>query len=284
MPSLKFVDTQNVAIGGRADNYWKTQKKFSDVFAKLRKPSKVLPKELSNGKITDQQILLQYFELVGFEYGNWLNNNERFNFLLGSVIALLDISDITGIKKLGFRKVSLAFGARGKSSAAAHFEPGTFAINLTKEYGVNALAHEYGHALDFFFGTYIDQDRSNRSLSGGMTAASVTAKANLARKGSLRYLMIDLLHTIVYTKNGELSPYYRRLKRESMGAYYIASTEIFARTFEQYVQYTLKQKGVVNRYLAKSKYDLWMYLTPAEFKSVIPKMKVLIKAMALKAK
>ena len=279
--SFKYVDTQNVALGGRADTYWKTQKHLKDVFSKLRKPAKVLPMALRDGRIADQQVLLQYFDLVGFEYGNWLNNNYRYNFLMGAVISLLDIMDVTGIRNPGFKKISLAFGARGKGKAAAHFEPGTYAINLTKEYGLSALAHEYGHALDYFFGTYIHQSTHDRSLSGGaQTAFSVVNKNRLSRKGTLRYLMKDLLKTIVLDENGAPSRYYSRCKSFAMGTYWESATEIFARTFEQYIQIELAKKNVVNKFLSQKKYEREVYLTPKELKPVIPKMKVLIHKMA----
>ena len=285
MLSLKLVDTQNVAIGGRADAWWKKNyHKLDAKFLRFRRPPFIFPKELNDGKITDQQRVLQYFDLKGFEYGNWLNNNERYNFLIGCVYSLLDLEKVIGIKKIGFKKISIAFGARGRKGAAAHFETNTFAINLTKEYGVNSLAHEYGHALDCFFGTFIDQDKDFRYLSGGKSPGSIQGKKIVARKNTLRYYMQDLLHVIAYDENGALSDYYKRLKKNSIGGYWIASTEIFARTFEQYIQYQLQQKGIVNAYLAKKKYENWMYLKPSEFKAVLSKMKRLINAMAKAAK
>jgi len=49
-------------------------------------------------------------------------------------------------------KLSLAFGARGKGTAAAHYEPSRVVINLTKTQGAGSLAHEWFHALDNYFG------------------------------------------------------------------------------------------------------------------------------------
>ena len=49
--------------------------------------------------------------------------------------------------------LAIAFGARGKGGALAHFEPGRNVINLTKIKGAGSLAHEWGHALDYFLGT-----------------------------------------------------------------------------------------------------------------------------------
>lgn len=289
MPSLKIVDTQNVAIGGRSDIFWRRNKHFTHTFLKLRKPQRPIPKALDGANILDQQKVLQYFDLSGFEYGNWLSNDQRYNFLIGCVVSLLDLQDLIGIKNLGFKQYSIAFGARGrggKSSAAAHFEPARHAINLTKEYGLEALAHEYGHLLDHFYGNYIDQDRNSQYLSYGRLSGASLKNIKGLRKGSLRYQMHDLLTSIVFEngKEGQVSSYYSQLSRHSKSEYFTRATEIFARTFEQWVSYKLKQKGVVNMYLAQPKYENWMYLSPALFKKILPKMNSLIKTMSSKTK
>jgi len=287
MPSLKIVDTQNVAIGGRSDVFWRRNKHFTQAFLKLRKPQRSIPKALDGANILDQQKVLQHFDLSGFEYGNWLSNNQRYNFLIGCMVSLLDLQDLIGIKKLGFKKYSIAFGARGRGgrgSAAAHFEPSRHAINLTKDYGLEALAHEYGHLIDHFFGNYIDQDRNSQYLSYGRNSGASLKNIKGLRKGSLRYLMHDLLTTIVFEngKDGSETAYYAQLTMQAKSDYFTRSTEIFARVFEQWISYRLKQKGVVNVYLAQPKYENWMYLSPALFKKALPKMNALIKAMAAK--
>ena len=289
MPSLKIVDTQNIAIGGRSDIFWRRNKHFTNTFLKLRRPQRSIPKQLEGANILDQQKVLQYFDLTGFEYGNWLSNNDRYNFLIGCVVSLLDLQDLIGIKKLGYKHYSIAFGARGRGgrgSAAAHFEPLRHAVNLTKDYGLEALAHEYGHLLDHFFGNYIDQDKNSQYLSYGRLSGASLKNIKGLRKASLRYQMHDLLTSIVFKngKDGQVSDYYQRLLKESRSDYFTASTEIFARVFEQWISYKLKQKKVVNIYLAQSKYENWMYLSPTMFKKILPKMNALIKAMAQKAK
>lgn len=49
-------------------------------------------------------------------------------------------------------KLAIAFGARGKGKALAHYEPARVVINLTKMKGAGSLAHEWGHAFDDFLG------------------------------------------------------------------------------------------------------------------------------------
>lgn len=48
--------------------------------------------------------------------------------------------------------LAIAFGARGRGRANAHFELARNVINLTKMSGAGSLAHEWGHAFDFKVG------------------------------------------------------------------------------------------------------------------------------------
>lgn len=45
-------------------------------------------------------------------------------------------------------RLGIALGARGSGKAAAHYESGRHAINITKVRGGGSYAHEWGHALD----------------------------------------------------------------------------------------------------------------------------------------
>ncbi|MEK9231620.1 hypothetical protein, partial [Escherichia coli] len=74
--------------------------------------------------------------------------------------SLMDMADVLKVpaKALSLNgRLGLAFGARGKggkNAAAAHYEPGQVAINLTKGNGAGSLAHEWFHALDNYFGQH----------------------------------------------------------------------------------------------------------------------------------
>ncbi|MGB5835284.1 MAG: LPD1 domain-containing protein, partial [Thiohalocapsa sp.] len=68
--------------------------------------------------------------------------------------SLLDLAEILDIPPRAISlngTLGLAFGARGHGWAAAHYEPGTVVINLTKTKGAGSLAHEWFHALDNYF-------------------------------------------------------------------------------------------------------------------------------------
>lgn len=84
--------------------------------------------------------------------------SDRADHFVALVQALKHLSEITGTKNLGYGgKLSIAFGARGRSKALAHYEALMQVINLTKEKGGHSFAHEYGHAIDFMSGAYFSK-------------------------------------------------------------------------------------------------------------------------------
>lgn len=114
-------------------------------------------KRLKNGKdislkkdVTPDDILTA-FGFRGGEFGNWLNDETRQENLNHAYEAFTDLAIALGISasKIAFDgRLSIAFGARGRGSASAHYEPMREVINLTKFSGAGCLAHEFGHALD----------------------------------------------------------------------------------------------------------------------------------------
>lgn len=113
------------------------------------------------------------FGFRGIEFGNWLASDERQTSVNLAYEALHDLANVLGIPPRALSlggQLGLAFGARGSGRAAAHYEPGKLVINLTKMSGAGTLAHEWGHALDHYFGT-LDTDAGTRGApvyaSGG---------------------------------------------------------------------------------------------------------------------
>ena len=104
-------------------------------------------------KINSSKELEQLFGFRGIQSGNWvLKDRSSAEFhMQATAEAMTDMSDILGIepKYLGLNgNLALAFGARGKGGALAHYEPGSKTINITKMKGGGSLGHEYFHALD----------------------------------------------------------------------------------------------------------------------------------------
>lgn len=128
-------------------------------------------KDIRGGRDVKPEDFLTDFGFRGVEFGNWVANDERQKAVNLAYEGLHDLADTLGIPaetlSLG-GQLGLAFGARGKGSALAHYEPGKLVINLTKLKGAGALAHEWGHALDHYFGT-LDMDTGTRGAPKGVS-------------------------------------------------------------------------------------------------------------------
>ena len=282
----KIVDTNSrkTAPGGRVNLYW-SNTQIGIYYKSLRRTSKYsLPKALTPP--VDANVISDYFNISGLEFGNWTSQEDRLNFLGSIALSLTDLYRITGIKNIGLdKKIGIAYGARGRGgAAAAHFEPGTFMINLTKEWGAGSFAHEYGHALDYFFGLFIEPDKIRTSLTGGASIAKPTkAELKELKPGSMRYNAVKIIYDLTW--DGVKKTRSRiRLEDKFSGDYWFRRTEIFARAFEQYVHYKLIEKGIINRYLNKSKYEAESYIYPVEFKKVVPLFDRLLKQIAIESK
>ncbi|EHX9130148.1 hypothetical protein K3673_005350, partial [Escherichia coli] len=109
------------------------------------------------------------FGFRGVQFGNYVEGPRRQADLNRAYDSLHDLADVLNVptKALSLNgRLGLAFGARGKGKAAAHYEPGEVAINLTKGNGPGALAHEWFHSLDNYFGRY-DVSTDGKITSGG---------------------------------------------------------------------------------------------------------------------
>jgi hypothetical protein len=95
--------------------------------------------------------MVKHFGFRGVEFGHWVDDDSGKFHLQKASEAFHDLADILGLsdKDVSFNgKLAMAFGARGKGGSLAHYEPMKKVINLTKEGGSGALAHEWAHALD----------------------------------------------------------------------------------------------------------------------------------------
>lgn len=115
--------------------------------------------ELRNGHTIVGNDMLEKFGFLGGEFGNWLNDNDRQTNLNMSYDAFADLSKALNISAKDISlggKLNIAYGARGHSSAMAHYEPLYNVINLTKMKGAGSLAHEWFHAIDSYLGTELE--------------------------------------------------------------------------------------------------------------------------------
>ena len=131
----------------------------------LEEITRIGMKDYRDGKDITPDDMLETFGFRGGEFGNWLNAEERQQFLNVSYDSLMDLSEITGISPKALSlggELSIAFGARGRQGAKAHFEPTKNVINLTKMNGAGSLAHEWAHAFDNYFGMMDAKSVRNR--------------------------------------------------------------------------------------------------------------------------
>ena len=259
----KIVDTStSISKAGRADLYARSHSQ------KKQKHTSTVSNPKSTGEIDVVDIMTRY-NLKGFEFGNWMSNDDRYDNLVATESSLVRLGWIFNSQNIGFNQmIGIAFGARGVGRALAHYEPQFNMINLTKEKGAGCLAHEYGHAIDYNFGRYIDQHKTYSSLSGGIASGRKPLIDNVG--SSLRALV------------NEIVDYPFTLERVNWEGYWAERTEVFARMFEEYVAYRISTTSSRNTYLARS-FESYQksskYLTAAEFKPLIPKFNALVKLM-----
>jgi hypothetical protein len=128
-------------------------KKDPDVPPRLDNITRVGMKDHRGGKDIDTDAFTSAFGFSGLEFGEWVNQIERQQNLNLAYDSLYDLSSITGIDANIVSvagKLGLAIGSRGSKNtrAAAHFEPTSNVINLTKTNGNGTVGHEWFHGLD----------------------------------------------------------------------------------------------------------------------------------------
>lgn len=255
-------------VGGRRDTAWNGKGGKMNVRRSLSHAT-------DQHSSVDLLKLQDKYNLKGFEFGNYTSNDDRHDFAIATETSLKDLMSVLGTRNIGVdRLVGIAFGARGMGGmVAAHYEPGYNMINLTKPHGVGALAHEYGHALDFNLGRYVDQHKFYSALSGGSSVAR-TLESNTG--GQLRYWTNKIVDAVKATDS------FKRLDKK--GSYWRERTEVFARTFEQYVCYVLKTKWLRNEFLTGG-WSVYIkepaYLKEADFMKILPDMQQLMHEISL---
>ncbi|MDJ3787827.1 LPD5 domain-containing protein [Salmonella enterica] len=219
------------------------------------------------------------FGFRGVQFGNYVEGPRRQSDLNRAYDSLMDMSDVLKVpaKALSLNgRLGLAFGARGKggkNAAAAHYEPGQVAINLTKGNGAGSLAHEWFHALDNYFGQH-DVARDSDVASGDrfMTARDTRGSLYQPEAYPVREEVYDAFMGVVKAVNNS------GMRRRSLllddvrsKPYWSTYVEMSARAFERYVQDKAKAAGVENDYLVNIRKaddhgtpDTYAYPTNAE--------------------
>jgi hypothetical protein len=297
----KLVDTDRDNIkSSKSAEYW-SSRGFVEFYKKIsNKPPKL------DNKFFDQDPVLalqKTFNLKAIQFGNWENNETRFNYIFACISAFFDLDLLLNFKEnLGFGILTLSLGSRGSGKALAHFEPDKYIINLTrykradkyeKKYntrlpgdqeekteflflhtgGIGSLAHEYGHFLDSVGGSYFEPGSSygltfGREVSPKLSYDYIVAnKYNKAHK--LRYLTNEIIYYTCYSPDKrdnlfKYSDYYERLKKSQKNVYWFRHCELFARSWEVYITLLQKENKLQNIFLSKFKYHPDVYPTEKE--------------------
>ncbi|MEM0995699.1 MAG: LPD1 domain-containing protein [Bacteroidota bacterium] len=267
----RIVDT--AAVPNRAIERWWLKR--GQAIVKEWNKNPIVPKNL---RICDPAHVGKYFALRGFEFGNYVNQEERINYVAAVGVSLLHLCKAIRIHPLSIGAdggLTIGIGSRGipRSSGSYHHRYRVININRwgggarkvghcklkmktqTKRYlqefrekgGGGCLAHEVAHWMDNFAGVLLDVDdaESGVMLSGGLKA---TLNVCLNKYVMLREDFEQLFYKLYYKDNKHLTDFGKAMLKVKRG-YWRRREEVFARTFEVFVAMALKRKKVSNTFL-----------------------------------
>lgn len=244
-----FNDLMESSVVFEKEARTKAGKKRKSKFS-IPKLATIRQTDAVNFDITGQDYI-NVFGFSGGEFGNWLTDTERQLSLNYGFTAFRNLARVLNVKDIDMSlngNMSIAFGARGRSSAAAHFEPDRNVINLTKFNGAGSLAHEWGHALDYCIGvTY--------GYTSLLSDEYIYKTSNSPRKDTGVPAAINNAFVALYIQHGKQTRYYNdsvefdKLHSKE-GGYWSSRCEMFARAFACYVEEKMKKFGMVDSYLS----------------------------------
>ena len=180
------------------------------------------------------------FGFRAIEFGNYVTQKERQQYLNDLYDALMDMSELLGVSpralSLGGR-LALAVGARGTSGASGHYEPYKNVINITKTSGAGVLAHEWLHAFDRYFSNFDE----NALYPNGVMYATQGMFADDTRQE-----VKDAFERVMTTIKG--SDYQKRSML--LGEYWASNKELAARALQDYIRRKLDDRGQTNDFLS----------------------------------
>lgn len=246
--TLYLVDYANHRIGVCWSRE-KAEELVADVKAKkaaeFKKKETFLPPHLSKIERTgsnydffrfrDGNIMKARYGLRGGEFGNYTTSKDRLGSINMAYDAFEDLYKAIGISHKDISlgdELAIAFGARGRGNAMAHYEPLRNVINITKKRGAGSLAHEWAHAMDAYLGKKLN-------LHGFMTESANSEKVPESVK--------ELVQAFK-EQNGRETEFYAASKsfddgyKKADNGYWSSMPEMFARAFACYVRDKLGDK------------------------------------------
>lgn len=260
---------------------------------KLRKVSREEQRKLTNeprtgierrkGNVTSEQFS-DAFGFRGVQFGNYVEGPRRQSELNDAYDSLVDMAELLNVpaKALSLNgELGLAFGARGKGGAKAHYEPGQVVINLTKGNGAGSLAHEWFHALDNYFGTYdVHGEASGKRSSEFMTDRKRPRyEFSSGKRQEITHPVRQEVHdafksAVDKVNHSGMMARAALLDGGRSKAYWTTKLEMSARAFERYLLDKAQSKGISNDYLVNLRKadehanpETYAYPTEAELNS-----------------
>lgn len=235
---------------------------------KLRKTSREEQRKLTNeprigierrnGNVTPEQFS-DAFGFRGVQFGNYVEGARRQTELNDAYDSLVDMAELLNVPPQALSlngELGLAFGARGKAGAKAHYEPGQVVINLTKGNGAGSLAHEWFHALDNYFGTYDVHGESSGKRSSEFITDRIRPRYEFSSgkrqeiTHPVRQEVYDAFKSAVMkVTNSGMRARAAILDSGRSKAYWTTKLEMSARAFERYLLDKAESKGLTNDYL-----------------------------------
>ncbi len=232
----------------------------------VRRPENMTRKgpDRREGDVTPERFE-QAFRFRGVQFGNYVEGGRRQKDLNEAFDALMDLSQALNIPPEALSlggKLGLAFGARGRGgNAAAHYEPWSVVINLTKTQGAGSLAHEWFHAVDDYFGKMDAPAKEDRRY---LTEEARAINRPQGVRPEVFEAFSDLRKALIDSSLSERSRQVDALR--TSGDYWSKIIEMGARSFEKYIVDRMAKEGVENDYLANLAHS-GMYPTESELQA-----------------
>lgn len=153
------------------------------------------------GKNVTAKDIMEHFGFRGVNLGEYVKAKQTVaQAHLNHVYdAMADLADLLGVppKAMSLNgTLGVAIGAQGSGKALAHFVPGVNEINITRDSGAGALAHEFGHALDHYFAA-----QHGKAVSMGKRPYLSAAIEGMSDAGGVRPEVIEAMRHVMRTIN-----------------------------------------------------------------------------------
>lgn len=233
----KLYDSEYIRPNGRVDRYW-------DGETAVIHPSRYGVESYDLKQYYEPKAAIKHFNLYSIEFGNWMSQEDRANFMYATLVSLRDIATVAGVPQRAVGMgghLAIALGARGNGgNVAAFYVPQPYhLINLTKTNGRGSFCHEFAHAVDWHF----------KVGTGGISMRKQPDYTGL-RQNSVAYYFEKVLEAILWNEDGTPSTYHTWLDKKS--DYYNRRTEIWARTCEHWFFLQFKKKGIKNTWAVEN--------------------------------